>query len=632
MKKLLFIAFLTTINIVLGQEKIVKSNVSSATVFLNSAQVSRTKSIDLSKGENTLKFINLSPFVDQKSIQVKASNIEIQAISFKKDYLKTLNKNPKVLELEKNLDLLNKKINSKEVYLNIVREETQFLKANINIGGKNQTLSVTTLKEATAFYSSKIKSLKLEEFKLENEIKELKTEVLKIRKQINDFTPVENFGSGEITIKLKSKFAGATQFKLSYNVSNAGWYPSYDVRAKDINSPLELVYKANLKQNTKVDWNNVKLRFSSANPSNSTRVKKVIPYFLDYGTFPPNYKSTPVYGQISGIPGRVSGKVMDSHGGLPGTSVIVKGTTIVTDTDFDGNYSLELPSGMQTLVFSYLGYKTQERVTNGGSLLNITMEEDSNTLDEIVVTGYSSRKKRRKESKIDGVMKKQPMNVPVLHQVTKSNLETKDIINQTTVSFEVLEPYTIKSSTKSKSIPVKTHVIDAKYQYFSFPKANANAYLVASLSDWEKLNLLEGEANIYFEDTFIGTSLIDTRVAKKELELSLGADKNVVVERKKEKGFISKQFIGSKQEETRVWNFSVKNNKNQKINITVFDQVPISKRDDIKVELDDKITTGTLDTETGKVKWETSIQPKNSFAFKFKYSVKYPKNTTIRID
>lgn len=87
----------------------------------------------------------------------------------------------------------------------------------------------------------------------------------------------------------------------------------------------------------------------------------------------------------------VSGTVSDETGPLPGANVLVKGTTIGTQTDFDGNYTLLDVGSDATLVFSYIGYKTTEVATNDQSTIDITLEEDASKLDEVIVTGYGTQ-------------------------------------------------------------------------------------------------------------------------------------------------------------------------------------------------------------------------------------------------
>ena len=85
----------------------------------------------------------------------------------------------------------------------------------------------------------------------------------------------------------------------------------------------------------------------------------------------------------------VTGTVSDANGPLPGANVLVKGTTTGTQTDFDGNYTISADSDA-TLVFSYVGYLTKEMAVNGQSSINVTMEEDAEALEEVVVIGYGT--------------------------------------------------------------------------------------------------------------------------------------------------------------------------------------------------------------------------------------------------
>ncbi|HZJ20049.1 MAG TPA: TonB-dependent receptor [Pricia sp.] len=89
----------------------------------------------------------------------------------------------------------------------------------------------------------------------------------------------------------------------------------------------------------------------------------------------------------------VTGMVSDEVGPLPGASVLVKGTTTGTQTDFDGNYTIDAASDA-TLVISYIGFKSVELPVDGQTTINITLEEDASKLDEVVVTGYGSQSKR----------------------------------------------------------------------------------------------------------------------------------------------------------------------------------------------------------------------------------------------
>ncbi|MUP44949.1 TonB-dependent receptor [Gramella sp. BOM4] len=87
----------------------------------------------------------------------------------------------------------------------------------------------------------------------------------------------------------------------------------------------------------------------------------------------------------------VSGVVSDTNGPLPGVTVIVEGTSNGTTTNFDGEYSLNNVPADATLVFSFMGYESQEIQVNGRSEIDIVMNEDAQALDEVVVIGYGTQ-------------------------------------------------------------------------------------------------------------------------------------------------------------------------------------------------------------------------------------------------
>lgn len=595
------------------KEKSITSKVKSATIFLNNAQVTRIKEVKLDKGIQLLKFIGLSPFIDKKSIQIKAKNIEIQAVNFKKNYLSKNKKSIELISLEKKLNFLDKEIEKENVNLLTTQEKIRFFKENRSIRG-SQTLTVIALKETAQFYGDQMNLLNTKELNSNNTLKRLQREKKLVTKQLEGLTIKNSYFTGEIIVKVTSDLAKNTDFQLIYNVSNVSWYPTYDVRVTDINSPLTIVYKANVKQNSKVDWNNVKLQFSSANPNQSTKAGKITPYFIGYGTRPPNYKNN-----ID----EISGYVSDNKGNLPGVSVIVKGTTIGTETNFDGKYSIKIPNSKSTLVFSYLGYKTEERLTNN-STINVTMQENNVSLDEIVVTARGIKREKK-------VLGYSASYIKTGKKDSNYSIPTEEIVNQTSVSFKIIEPYTIKSSNKDYVVSMKTYQTDATYIYYTVPRIEERAFLVASLKNWEQYNLLEGEASIYFEDTFIGTSLIDTRFTKNNLDISLGVDKNITVKRTKSKDFTTKQFIGNKKEETSLWDIAIKNNKKQSIKIIILDQIPISTREEITITLD-KSFNGELDKKTGEIKWQKIINSNDIEEFQLKYTARYPKNEKLLLD
>lgn len=599
-------------------EKEIKTEVKEVTVFLKNAQITREKSVDIVSGENHIKFINLSPFIDAKSIQIKANGaVTVLSVNHQHNYLDKFQKEKELTDLESKLEEMNAKIELENTYLEILNEELAFLKENRNISGKNEVLTVTNLRETATFYSTKLTALKLKEIERNKTLFELKKIKFDIENQIKTISSKKEYPTSEIVVKVNSKSNTKANFELSYLVENAGWFPSYDVRAKNVNEPIELIYKANVKQDTKVDWKNVKLKLSTGNPDLSGVAPELKTYYLNYNIAPP------VYSMVSNS---VSGVVSDSENVLPGANVIVKGTTIGTTTDFDGKYSLTIPNGARELVFSYLGYQTKEVPINN-AITNVVLQEDASTLDEIVVVGYGTTKRKKSVNKmLEGTVSGVQIRGAASLEIPMDQVE-----KQTTVDFEIKIPYSIKSDNKSYAVDITNYNLSAEYQYYSAPKINKNAFIIANISDWEKYNLLEGEANIFFEETFIGKSLLDVRYAKDTLQISLGIDKNIQIEREKITDFASKKFIGSRKEELRNWKINVKNTKSQAISMVIFDQVPVSTNDEIKVDI---LSTSEAkhNVETGELKWIFKLNPKETKTFDIKYAVKYPKNKTLFVE
>lgn len=111
----------------------------------------------------------------------------------------------------------------------------------------------------------------------------------------------------------------------------------------------------------------------------------------------------------------LTGQVIDNNNmPLPGVSVVIKGTTAGTITDFDGNYNLNTElSDYTVLVFSYVGFKTQEILVDGQSVINVLMEEDKSMLDEVVVIGYGTQKKSVVTGAISGVKQTELEDLPI---------------------------------------------------------------------------------------------------------------------------------------------------------------------------------------------------------------------------
>jgi uncharacterized protein (TIGR02231 family) len=194
--------------------------------------------------------------------------------------------------------------------------------------------------------------------------------------------------------------------------------------------------------------------------------------------------------------------------------------------------------------------------------------------------------------------------------------------------FEISLPYTVSSSNKPTLVDIRNHEIKSEYIYSCAPKLDNDAFLIARVTGWEELSLLPGEANIFFEGTFVAKSFIDPNNVKDTLAVSLGRDKRIVVKREKLKDFSSRKIIGTNQRETRAFEISVRNTKSEAVKITIEDQVPVSSNGQIEVTVED-VGGARYNKDTGKLIWELSLLPNETKKVLYKYEVKYPKDRVV---
>lgn len=603
----------------------VKSEISEVTVYLNGAQVTRSKTVDIPTGRTTLKFVDLSPYIDSRSISVNAKgDFKVLSVNLQQNFLTQQNKSKESEELTNSKLETEKKIKTESAYLDVLTEEYLFLKANSSIGGANTGTSLTSLKEANTYFTEKITSIKLKQIERQNSLDQLSKELEKIESQLSSLANNKELPTGEIIVNIESNQPAKAAFEIKYIVSNAGWTPSYDIKVKNIELPADLTYKANVHQFTNEDWKNIKLKLSSSDPNTSNAYRELQTYFLNYNSVPPSYRNNFA---------NVSGHIYDSNTKEPiaGAVVVIKGTTIGTFTDLNGAYSISVPQNGRMLNISYIGYNPIDApITN--QQMDFRMEEETLALDEVVVLGYGTTEKAL-QGRVAGVnvTNSKANKTSESAKPNSTIVETEQVANQTSVEFEIKTPYTIPSDGKNLTIDIDNYSLPADYQYFCTPKIDKDAYLTARIVDWEGYNLLDGEANVFFEDTYTGKTLLDIRNMSDTLTISLGKDKGVSIKREIQKQFTTKQFLGSKKEETKSWLTSIKNNKQQNIKITLSDQIPVSTLEEIEVN-PINLSNGKLDSETGIIKWEFQLTPSGKKDIDLKYSVKYPKFRTLIIE
>jgi len=203
-------------------------------------------------------------------------------------------------------------------------------------------------------------------------------------------------------------------------------------------------------------------------------------------------------------------------------------------------------------------------------------------------------------------------------------------VPELSAEFNIEKAYSIPSDDKPYIVDVVKYELPTIYKYYAVPKLEKDAFLLARITNWQDLNLIEGTANIYFAGTFVGQSYISTRKTSDTLDISLGRDKKVLITRTKLKDYSSVKYIGSNRKETSAYRMVVKNNRKVPINIEILDQIPVSQNSDIEVSAVE-ISNALKNDLTGELKWNFKIEPAKAETIDLTFVVKYPKNKPLNI-
>ncbi|MFL5729528.1 MAG: DUF4139 domain-containing protein [Cytophagaceae bacterium] len=196
--------------------------------------------------------------------------------------------------------------------------------------------------------------------------------------------------------------------------------------------------------------------------------------------------------------------------------------------------------------------------------------------------------------------------------------------------FGIEGSHTIPSSERKYMVDISRSKVDASYLYQTVPKIDAKAYLIAKVKDWENLKLIEGDANIFLNDTYVGRTYLDPLAAGDTLDISLGPDPAIQITRVKKKDFSTRKLLGLHLIESFVYEIDVRNLNKTPIFIEVFDQVPIPQQEEIQITRDE-MPDVLYQENTGKLTWKLEIPGAQTSKIKMGYSIKYPRDKMVLI-
>jgi uncharacterized protein (TIGR02231 family) len=261
----------------------VNSQIREVTVFLQGAQITRQARINVNKGTSTLVFRELPVNIDPQSIQARGEgNFVILSLLHQVNYLAGAHKTAAVQALQDTLKLLENKVAEVGGKLSVMKSEEEMLAANRSLGGGDRTITVAELKLAADFYRARLTEIRKEQIRLQAENGQLTQKIEKVRNQLNAMNADINKPTSEILVNISAPENSAVSLWISYTVNDAGWFPVYDIRAKDVQNPVQLYYNAKVFQNTGENWDKVSMKLSTANPQQRGEKPVLQPWFIDF--------------------------------------------------------------------------------------------------------------------------------------------------------------------------------------------------------------------------------------------------------------------------------------------------------------------------------------------------------------
>ncbi|MEO5890094.1 MAG: mucoidy inhibitor MuiA family protein [Ferruginibacter sp.] len=579
----------------------VKSNLTSVTVFRVGAEMNHLAKADLLKGNNELVIEYISNALEINSLQINCNgNVTVMGTEFSTDHLQNEIKTPLIEMLEDSVERVNANSEKIKTSINIINDLLSVLKANKEIKGTQTGLSVAELVKLMEYYKTKSFELQNELVNLQQKEKKMRELTLKLNAQIAEEQKKNTKSTGKLILQLNCTIAGKYDFNISYLTQNAYWTPFYDLRAESITSSLKLIYRAKIFQTTGIDWKQVKLSLSTSTPSQAGNAPVFNAWFLSY-IDPINY-----YNKSLGLQGRVAGLNVISNQ--------------LSETVVTGYGSALKLRGAATLASGNVPLY----IVNGNEMTAAEFSKiDANAIKGMQVI---------KDSEATAIYGSRAGSGAILITL-KDGLDDYITVSdkELDVTFDIDLPYDVPTNGKAQTAILKEHEVPASYKFYAAPKLDKEVFLLAEIADWEKLNLLPGEANIIFEGTYIGKSFIDPSSTQDTLNLTMGRDKRVVVKKEKLVDYSSIKFLGTNKKQIFTYDITVKNNKKDAIDLMVKDQFPISQDKEVVVEVLET-SAATHNEETGVLTWKLKLAPGEVKKLRISYSIKYPKDKILNLN
>lgn len=290
MKKIILFTFLVSA-IGFAQKPIFTSaKVKAATVYFNAAELTQTTSVNLPVGTSEIVIKNVADYLNENTVQIGApSSVTVLSVQFTQNYISEYEvdeKNPDTKKVRDSISYLQKELKKVENAKDSDAKTIELLDKNQQVWGANSGLNVTELMKMVDYYKLRRTELNNSYDANEEKYNKLTLQLANLNKKLEVNTQKEEKSSqGKLILQVMNEVAGLVNLDINYITNSASWSPFYDLRAESIKEPINMMYKAQVVQNSGVDWKKVKLTLSSGNPNQNNQAPILSSWFLRYGNY-----------------------------------------------------------------------------------------------------------------------------------------------------------------------------------------------------------------------------------------------------------------------------------------------------------------------------------------------------------
>lgn len=307
MKKLLLVTFLISA-IAFAQKPIFTSaKVKAATVYFNAAELQQTTSVNLPVGTSEIVIKNVADYLNENTVQIGApSSVTVLSVQFTQNYISEYEideSNPAIKKVRDSISIVANLLTKNNIKVTSINNSIGILEKNQTVGGTSG-LNVTELMKLVDLNITKRTELASQLDDLRNYGDKLNIKLADLNKKLTINTQKEDKTSkGKLVLQVMNEVAGNVNLDINYITDSATWNPFYDLRVESVKDPINMMYKAQVSQNSGIDWKKVKLTLSSGNPNQNNQAPLLSSWFLRYG-YEDAYKDNNVENKLQG---RVSG-------------------------------------------------------------------------------------------------------------------------------------------------------------------------------------------------------------------------------------------------------------------------------------------------------------------------------------